>query len=214
MQGFNNREGKSIVLGLIKTIQDNKEYLSEIDGAIGDGDHGINMSKGFTICGERLRGKEVEFGEALSILGDVLFNEIGGSMGPLYGQLFTEMGNNILGQELITVTAIERMLGKGVEALQEIVDANVGDKTLMDVLIPARDSIHESIKRGEDIVSALEEMKKAVTNGRDATKDMVAKYGRASRLGDRSKGVIDPGAASCCLLLTTMADEMLKLIIE
>lgn len=212
MQAFKNKDGMAIVTSMIKAIQANKEYLSEIDGAIGDGDHGINMNKGFTLCEVRLKNKSVSFSEALSTLGDVLFNEIGGSMGPLYGLFFTEMGNSIKEKELIDATCINDMLGDGIKALQEIVTAKVGDKTLMDALIPAKESMQEAIDAEEDFATILVKMKNAANKGKDATKDMVAKYGRASRLGERSKGVIDAGAASCSLLLTAMTEGILNQI--
>ena len=212
MQALNNKNGKTIVISMIKTIQANKEYLSEIDGAIGDGDHGINMSKGFTKCEALLKDKEVSFGEALTSLGDVLFNEIGGSMGPLYGLLFTEMGKSIQEKDVINASSLNDMLGDGLGALREIVTAKVGDKTLMDVLIPAKESLQNSVNDGYDLVSTLEKMKAAAEKGKDATTDMVAKFGRASRLGERSIGVVDPGAASSCLLLKAIADEIMRLI--
>ena len=96
------------------------------------------MSKGFTKCEALLKDKDVSFGEALTSLGDVLFNEIGGSMGPLYGLLFTEMGQSIQEKDVINASSLNDMLGDGLGALREIVTAKVGDKTLMDALIPAK----------------------------------------------------------------------------
>ena len=90
MAVIKNSEGKFVVERLVKTIQDNKEYLSEVDGAIGDGDHGINMNKGFTICGERIAERDCSMSEAMETLGDILMSEIGGSMGPIYGTVFME----------------------------------------------------------------------------------------------------------------------------
>ena len=90
MQYFLNNQGVVIIYDLIKTIQDNALYLSEIDGAIGDGDHGINMNKGFTLCKERLIGEQINLATALNILSEILLSEIGGAMGPLYGMFFLE----------------------------------------------------------------------------------------------------------------------------
>jgi dihydroxyacetone kinase-like protein len=104
------------------------------------------------------------------------------------------------------------MLGDGLGALREIVTAKVGDKTLLDVLIPAKESLQNSVNDGDDLVSTLEKMKAAAEKGKDATTDMVAKFGRASRLGERSIGVVDPGAASSYLLLKAIADEIMRLI--
>ena len=83
MEGFLNKEGQVIILKLIETVQKNREYLSEVDGLIGDGDHGINMNKGFTLCGQRMAGQELNFSDSLKTLGRVLLTEIGGSMGSL-----------------------------------------------------------------------------------------------------------------------------------
>ena len=150
--------------------------------------------------------------EALVALGDVLFNEIGGSMGPIYGLLFTEMGNSIAAYEAIDARAFAEMLHVGLAALQEIVTAKVGDKTLMDSLMPAVDAMDKAIAAGDGFAAALQKMKAAAIAGRDATKDMVARLGRASRLGERSRGVIDAGAASCSLILSAMADGITELL--
>ena len=91
MEKFRNEDGKVVVLNLISTIQENKDYLSEVDGLIGDGDHGINMNKGFTSCGEKLKDVDTNLSESLKILGQTLLTEIGGSMGPLYGTMFRRM---------------------------------------------------------------------------------------------------------------------------
>lgn len=212
MSAFQNKDGKIIVLTMISAIQKNRDYLSEIDGAIGDGDHGINMNKGFTLCKDALGDKNVSFGEALCTLGDTLLNEIGGSMGPIYGMLFTEMGNSLESKESVDAAAFSAMLHCGLTGLEDIVTAQVGDKTLMDALIPAIEAFDQSLARGSDFATALGSMKHAAAAGRDSTKDLVAKLGRASRLGERSRGVIDAGAASCAILLEAMADGVTALL--
>ena len=212
MNTFKNIDGKIIVMGMIKAIQTNKEYLSEIDGAIGDGDHGINMNKGFTLCETEIKDKDINFGEALVTLGQILFNEIGGSMGPIYGLLFTEMGSSISDKDEIDAGVFYNMLNSGLAALQEIVTAKVGDKTLVDALVPAIEGMRRAIDNGAGFGDALIAMKEAAIDGRDATKDMVAKLGRASRLGERSRGIIDAGAASCSLLLGSMTDSIVMLL--
>ena len=104
------------------------------------------------------------------------------------------------------------MLASGLEGLQEIVEAKTGDKTLVDTLSPAVDSLKKSSAEGKDFKTALLDMKKAARAGRDSTKDMVAKFGRSSRLGERSRGVLDAGATSCCIILETMADGIMELL--
>lgn len=214
MQMFFNKDSKTITMQMIKVIQDNKAFLSEIDGAIGDGDHGINMSKGFTLCEAVIKDKDIDFANSLLVLGDILFNEIGGSMGPIYGLLFTEMGNSIKDKDIITAEDTYYMLTSGLTALQDIVTAKVGDKTLMDVLIPAINSMKATLDSGCDLKVSLLKMKEAAINGRNITKDMIARLGRASRLGERSRGVIDAGAASCCLLLSAIADGIIVKMVD
>jgi len=91
MTNFQNSQGRKVVLALVQTIVDNKAYLSEVDGKIGDGDHGINMAKGFNLIKDRLGDKEVSLSEGLGLIGKTLMTEIGGSMGPLYGTFFIQM---------------------------------------------------------------------------------------------------------------------------
>ncbi|MHB1314722.1 MAG: dihydroxyacetone kinase subunit DhaL [Christensenellales bacterium] len=212
MNTFRNKKGKVIVMNMIKTIQANKNYLSEIDGAIGDGDHGINMNKGFTLCEERIKDQLIDFSTAMSTLGDVLFNEIGGSMGPLYGLFFSELGNSIAGQDEIDQHILCGMLSSGLNALQEMVSTKVGDKTMFDALIPAVSAMRQAADEGKNFEEALILMKDAAQAGKDSTKELIAKVGRASRLGERSRGVIDAGAASCSLLLGSLADSVLELL--
>jgi phosphoenolpyruvate---glycerone phosphotransferase subunit DhaL len=212
MEGFLNASGKSIVLRMISDIQTNKVYLSEIDGLIGDGDHGMNMNKGFSICREHLDQKEFTFTQCLSELGDVLFNEIGGSMGPIYGSIFSAMAEYADQFEFITASVFEGMLDAGLTSLHEIVQAQVGDKTLVDTLSPALDAFRAATNAGKDFKTALADFKQAAEKGMLSTRDLIARFGRSSRLGERSRGVLDAGAVSCNIILQAMADEMMVLI--
>lgn len=205
MGTFYNADGKPVLLKMVKGIQDNKAYLGEVDGLIGDGDHGMNMNKGFSVFEERFQDKEFSFTEGLEELGMILLNEIGGSMGPIYGTILMDMAEAGEDLEEITVKDLGEMLAAGLSGLQEIVEAQVGDKTLVDTLAPAVDCLKAAVEE-KTYEAALEEMKKAAAEGRDSTKDMVAKFGRSSRLGERSRGVLDAGATSCCIILTAMAD--------
>jgi len=201
-----NADGRPILLEMVKAIHENKDHLGDIDGLIGDGDHGMNMNKGFVTYGERLGDDETSFTEGLEDLGMVLLNEIGGSMGPIYGTIFMSMAEAAEDDEEITLTKFGDMLEAGIEGLYEIVDARPGDKTIVDTLNPALTAIRDADAAGRDFAAALDEMKEAAEKGMLSTKDMVAKYGRASRLGERSLGVQDAGATSCCIILCAMAD--------
>lgn len=207
---FKNADGKPVLLKIVKAVQDNKAYLGEVDGLIGDGDHGMNMNKGFSVFEERFKEKEFSFTEGLDELGMILLNEIGGSMGPIYGTILMDMAE--AGEELEEISAADlgNMLGAGLEGLCQIVEAKVGDKTLVDTLSPAVAVLKEAGESGKDYKEVLEDLKKAAAEGRDSTKDMVAKFGRSSRLGERSRGVLDAGATSCCIILTAMADGIIE----
>lgn len=205
MEQFNNRDGIRIVFDLIRAIQENKQYLSDIDGAIGDGDHGINMNKGFTLCGDELLANPGDLSHGLKTLAKILIMRIGGSMGPLYGTFFKSMAAACEGADAIDATVFGRMLSSGREGIEKISEAKQGDKTLMDVLLPAEAAYQAAAQTGEPFRVCLERMAGAARQGRDATKEMAAKLGRSSRLGERSRGVIDAGAASCCLILEVMA---------
>lgn len=199
--------GVDIVDDLINIIINNRDYLSEIDGAIGDGDHGINMAKGFNICKQRIKGKQLTLSEALNELSDSLMEGIGGSMGPLYGCIFTGWSNSIYGKTELTKEDVQAMLVNGMSELQDISPAQKGDKCLVDTLFPAIESFTQAVKDGKNFKEALNLMKDAAVKGRDSTKDLIAKIGRASRLQERSKGVLDAGATSCCLLITQLANS-------
>lgn len=212
MKSFSNREGAIIIDKLILAIQQNKQYLSDIDGLIGDGDHGINMNKGFTMCREELDKNPGDFSYSLKVLAKILMMKIGGSMGPLYGKFFKAIGVALEGKEEIGIVEMGEALKAAIDAIATISPAKVGDKTLIDTLVPAVSAYRNAQLADKSFTEVLEAMKAAAIEGRDSTKDMVAKLGRASRLGERSRGVLDAGATSCCLILETIADEAGQLI--
>ncbi|MDY3250351.1 MAG: dihydroxyacetone kinase subunit DhaL [Candidatus Choladocola sp.] len=210
MTTFKNANGKPVLMKMVKAIQDNKAYLGEVDGLIGDGDHGMNMNKGFTLFEKEYGEEDFTFTDGLDNLGNILFSQIGGSMGPIYGTIFMDSADAGSDLEEISVKDLANMLQTGLEGLQEIVEAQVGDKTLVDTLSPAVDALNAAAADGRDLVQALEEMKAAAQKGMESTKDLVAKFGRSSRLGERSRGVLDAGSVSCCILLQAMADGILE----
>jgi len=199
-----------VVRELVDAINANRAWLSEIDGAIGDGDHGINMSKGFTAAGEALGDPTPPLPQALRVLSDALMEGIGGSMGPLYGSLFSGMADTLDGAQTLDGPLCSRMLHAAFDGVQEIGSAKPGDKTLLDALAPAVDAFDAAQREGKPFADSLDAMAAAAERGRDSTRDMIAKVGRASRLGERSRGVLDAGASSCCLILQTIAAGLKK----
>jgi dihydroxyacetone kinase-like protein len=146
--------------------------------------------------------------DGLFDLGTVLLNKIGGSMGPIYGTVFMDMSEKAEDEEDITLVVFADMIEAGLEGLYGIVQARPGDKTLVDTLYPALQALRLAADEGKGFVQALDDMKVAADMGKDATKELVAKYGRSARLGERSRGVLDAGATSCCIILQAMADGM------
>lgn len=210
MKIFKNAKGNPVLKKMVQAIHENKDYLGEVDGLIGDGDHGMNMNKGFMIFWKKYGEKEFSFTEGLYNLGDILFSKIGGSMGPIYGTIFMDSAEAAMDLEEITVVDLANMLETGLEGLQEIVEAQVGDKTLVDTLAPAVEALQKAAAEELDFADALENMKTAAKKGMESTKDLVAKFGRSSRLGERSRGVLDAGSVSCHIILKAMADGILE----
>nr|WP_285292388.1 dihydroxyacetone kinase subunit DhaL [Aureimonas altamirensis] len=207
-QAIDNAGQGAIVEEIAAVIVANKAYLSEIDGKIGDGDHGVNMAKGFGRAAERIHGREVGLDEALATLSDVLMSEIGGSMGPLYGLMFEDMAAVLKGRDTVDAETFSAMLNAGLDGVRGVGSAEVGDKTLMDTLVPAVAAF--DAHKQEGFAAALDAMTAAAEKGRDSTVDLVARIGRASRLGERSRGVLDAGATSCCLILSTFGGSIAR----
>jgi phosphoenolpyruvate---glycerone phosphotransferase subunit DhaL len=209
---FANRDGLRVVQELVAAVQANRQVLSDIDGAIGDGDHGINMAKGFTLAGRELSPASTDLAKGLLLVSRVLLTSIGGAMGPLYGALFRGMGKACAGLERIDAAEFRTMLEGAVASVRTISEAQVGDKTMMDALLPAVAAYVAALDEGRMFADALEAMATAAERGRDSTKGLAAKVGRASRLGERSRGSLDPGATSCALILRTMATSIGSLL--
>ncbi|MGI4746437.1 MAG: dihydroxyacetone kinase subunit DhaL [Janthinobacterium lividum] len=197
-----------VTIEIARAVIEARDHLSEIDGATGDGDHGVNMAKGFRLVIERLDGKDFDIREGFATIGDTLLSDIGGSMGPLYGSLFTEMADALDGKAAIDPATLAAMLTAGEAAIVDLGEAKVGDKTLIDVLTPSRIAVEQAAASGKSLSDTLTALREAAATGLESTRDLVAKRGRAARLGERSRGVLDAGAASCELILRTLANGL------
>lgn len=209
-ESFRNAEGRVVVERLIEVIHENRAYLSEIDGKIGDGDHGINMDKGFQMTKERLE-EGMGMSDALKTLGRTLLLEIGGSMGPLYGQFYKAMAKASKDAEEIDAAVLADMVEAAYEAIRALGEAKPGDKTLVDTLDPAAAALRAKVDAGAGLTESLDAMVAAAEEGWKSTEDMVAQIGRSSRLGERSRGVLDAGATSCYLMLKSIAETTKEL---
>jgi phosphoenolpyruvate---glycerone phosphotransferase subunit DhaL len=214
MDDFSAAQGKPVLDALIAGIHDNAARLSQIDGATGDGDHGINMDKGFLRAGELLGDGPFALVSGLSVLGKVLITEIGGAMGPLYGSFYLDMAGAAGSAERIDAQLLDGMLAAGIAAIQDLGEAKPGDKTLLDALLPAQAAYRDALGRGEPFSAALGRLAEAAEAGSESTREMVARIGRASRLGERSRGFLDAGSVSCAIQLRAMADSMAALLAQ
>jgi len=211
MKAFSNQGNAGLVIALCDTIHANAELLSQIDGAIGDGDHGVNMNKGFLLAKDRIKSED-SFSGALKILADTLMGDIGGSMGPIYGTLFDELSLHLANTSQIDAHRLRIAFRGALDALLELTGAKLGDKTLLDCLSPAVTMYADALDEGADFATALELMGMAARRGLEDTRGMVAKIGRAARLGERTRGHLDAGASSCNLILQSMISGIKNLI--
>jgi dihydroxyacetone kinase-like protein len=188
-------------------VAENKVYLTELDSAIGDADHGINMDRGFTaVLGKLDSIAGTDIGQTLKTVGTTLVSTVGGAGGPLYGMFFMQMGGAVAGKDKITLEEFATALDNGLGGVLRIGKAELGDKTMVDALTPARDALRAAIADGAAVGDALRRMADAAEEGMRATVPLVARKGRASYLGERSAGHQDPGATSSHLLLRTAAE--------
>ena len=199
------------VLGWVEafssTVAENKEYLTRLDSAIGDADHGINMDRGMKAVSAKLDGFEGDdIGALLKTVGMTLVSTVGGAGGPLYGTLFLQMGMATAGKSELEPEDWAAALDAAVKGVQTRGKAEPGDKTMIDALIPARDAFSAAVAEGASFEEALRRSAQAAEEGMLATVPLVAKKGRASYLGERSAGHQDPGATSSQLLVKTAAE--------
>ena len=188
-------------------IAENKDSLTDLDSAIGDADHGINMNRGMTAVMAKLDGGgSADVGALLKTVGMTLVSSVGGAGGPLYGTLFLRLGAAADGKDELTDQDWVSMVAAGVEGVQSRGKAEPNDKTMVDALIPARDALAAAVAADEPFADALRAAAAAAEEGMKATIPLVARKGRASYLGERSAGHQDPGATSSWLLMRTAAE--------
>jgi phosphoenolpyruvate---glycerone phosphotransferase subunit DhaL len=192
-------------------LQEAKAYLTELDSAIGDADHGINMDKGFQKVVEKLPSMPADdIGALLKGIGSTLVSTVGGASGPLYWGFFTKFGATVAGKTGIDISELATGLEAGVADIQNRGKAEPGDKTMVDTFLPALGALRAAIDRGDAPADALAAAVAAAEQGMLATIPLVARKGRASYLGERSAGHQDPGATSSHLLLKAMADTYFR----
>jgi len=186
-------------------------YLTELDSAIGDADHGSNMTRGMGAVIEKIQATPAATVDVLfKAVGMTLVTTVGGASGPLYGTLFLRFGTTARAVETLDAAGFTAALRAGVGGVVARGKAEAGDKTMIDALEPALNAFDAALATSPDIAVAASAAYSAAQAGRDATKALLARKGRASYLGERSIGHIDPGAASATLLFQALAETLTK----
>lgn len=191
---------------LQKTYSENKQYLTELDAAIGDADHGINMDRGFTAVKQELeKARLQDISGILNTAAMTLIRNVGGASGPLYGTFFLRAATACKGKEALDPADVVALFEAGLDGVLQRGKAELNDKTMVDALAPAVKAMKQMLETGAPLPEILKQAVMAAEKGMRDTIGIVARKGRASYLGERSIGHQDPGATSSCLLLAAAA---------
>jgi phosphoenolpyruvate---glycerone phosphotransferase subunit DhaL len=193
------------ILIAAEAIEANRDHLTQLDAAIGDADHGINLARGFTAVTTAIEGAATP-GAVLTTTGSTLISTVGGASGPLFGVAFRRAGKALGTAPEVDLPALEQALEAALAGVQQLGAAREGDKTMVDALAPATRAFGKAIADGALPARALSALAEAAAAGAAATVPMQARKGRASYLGPRSVGHEDPGAASTALILAALRD--------
>jgi len=190
-------------------VEENRDYLTELDAAIGDADHGSNMDRGMKAAVDTFEvDPQGTSGALLTKVGLTLVSTVGGASGPLFGTLFMRMGASLGDAEAPSATDLATALEAGLGGVVDRGKAGPGDKTMYDALAPGVDALASSLDEQGSLTAALKVAWEASAAGRDATTPMLARKGRASYLGERSVGHQDPGATTVALLFQAAAETV------
>lgn len=194
---------------VIKAILSEKNFLNELDEKIGDGDHGSNMADGALAAKDALGtlDDDADLKKILHSLGEAVTANVGGSAGPLYGAALSEAAKVIDENCALDAVTLEKIFGAAVEAIKKRGNAQLGDKTMLDVLIPIHKTFRAQNSAGKSFEDILSEARDAARDGLDFTKTIAAKKGRAAALGNKSIGFEDPGAASSLIIFRTLCGK-------
>ena len=191
-------------------IEQNAEEVTELDQAIGDGDHVTNLQRGIKAL--KTQSDEIaslDWSSALQKIGMTLMSAVGGASGSLYGTLFIAMSKAAKGQDL-AVSSFAEVFAQGVEAVKQRGKADAGEKTMLDVLIPVSDYLKQAAESSAALPELLEKACSTAVEGMESTRDMIATKGRASFLGERTRGHIDAGAKTGQLMICAIAELLAK----
>jgi dihydroxyacetone kinase-like protein len=202
------REWKLLFEYVGERIEEKKDELSELDRAVGDGDHGVTMSLGWQAISETLSAfAGTDCGAVCKEMAMTFLNAVGSSVGPLYATALLRGGAELQGKEELDEEDVARFWLAAVRGIQERGKAQLGDKTMMDAWLPAMEALQAARTEGKALVDSLEAAVRAAEEGMKSTAALLSQKGRSSRLGERSVGHIDPGAASAYLILDAFTKQ-------
>ena len=203
------KETISVFKRIAASIEENKLFLTELDAKIGDGDHGLNLSKGFNCVLDKLSKEEPkDMGSLMKIVGMTLVSTVGGASGALYGTAFIKASAVVKDKAELSIEDFKDLLSEALKGIKMRGKGELGDKTMIDSLEPALNSLKEDILNNKDYLECLFNAKEASKAAVESTKAIIAKKGRASYLGERSIGHQDPGATSSYLILNAIYEEV------
>ena len=206
---MDNKKLVEILQAIAQRMEKEKEVLTELDNAIGDGDHGINLARGFAAVEQKLPTlADKDLGAILKGVGMALVSNVGGASGPLYGTAFMKAGGALKGETEADDEKLVAAFEAAVENIKMRGKAHEGEKTMLDAQCPALKALKESLAAGKDIKAAMADAVEAAKTGVAYTKTIIATKGRASYLGERSIGHEDPGAVSSLMMLEEIAQAL------
>ena len=206
---MNTQKLAEVMTAIAKTIEENKDFLTQLDNEIVDGDHGINLARGFAAVEQKLPSwAGTDIGTLLKGVGMQLVSTVGGASGPLYGTAFMKAGMACKGMTELDGPAFAAAMEAAVEGIKMRGKATEGEKTMLDALCPALRAVKAAVENGKSLKEALQDGAAAAEQGVEYTKTIIATKGRASYLGERSLGHQDPGATSSWYMLRTMAEHI------
>ena len=199
---FDQRTTRELIQTIADTVIDSADELTELDRAIGDADHGVNLERGFNAVLAKIDSISAQpIDAALSEVGKTLILSVGGASGPLYGKLFATLGQNLTNADEITKERVVAACEQAISVIKTLGRSDVGHKTMLDVLVPSLDQL-----RMANGVSSFRDVRKRAHEAAVETIPMIARRGRASFLGERSQGHMDPGARSSQLIVAAVCD--------
>ncbi|MEH7222802.1 dihydroxyacetone kinase subunit DhaL [Bacillus sp. JJ1566] len=207
LNALNPNQVKEMFLYVGEKVVESKPLLTKIDSAIGDGDHGIGMSVGFTKADENLKANEfTTVNDVFKTIGMSMISSMGGASGVIFGTMFVGGIKGLERKETLELASLTEIFEKALDAIKQRGKAELGDKTMIDAFQPAVEALKASAAANDSFIDGLRKAESAALEGVEASKDYIAKFGRAKSLGDRAIGHQDAGATTVSIIFKSMKE--------